>query len=439
VDVVASGLFGMINGSAVANVATMGAITIPAMKKAGFKAETAAAVEACTSVGGALMPPVMGAIAFIMAGIMGIPYSTVVIVAIVPCVLWFVSLFCHVDGEAARAGVKGLPKDQLPSAVKTLAWGWSYLVVFAALVVLMFWVVSETQAPFLAGALGLFLAMFRKETRVTREKAFNMVYATGKVLSGLVGVLLPVGLVLGSLTVTGMAQSVTGELIRLAGHNLYLILIMTFFASFVLGLGLTASIVYIMLMVVVAPSLIGLGLNPLGVNFFLLYAGVLGDLTPPTAIAVFAAASIAGAPPMKAAMASMKMSAVLYVIPFAFVLNPALVLQGPVKDIIFAIPTSIFGVAVVACGIVGFMWGPGRLALPTRLIIVPLGFMQMLPGIVPWRIAGVAVAIVVLFLNWRFVKDKGFQTVERSQAVEEPVDVSKAAEKVKELAEREGF
>ncbi|MDO8472365.1 MAG: TRAP transporter fused permease subunit [Dehalococcoidia bacterium] len=416
VAVVSSALMGMISGSAVANVATVGTVTIPAMKKAGFRAETAASVESCASVGGVIMPPVMGAVAFIMAGIMGISYSTVVVVAIVPSVLWYTSLFIHVDGEAAKAGVKGIPRDQLPSLRRTIMRGWPHIIVFAALVILMFSsVVSETQAPFLAAVLALLFAMTRRETRITPGRGFNIAFSTGKVLSNLVGVLLPVGLILGSLTVTGMAQAVTGDLIRLAGNNLYLILLLTFVASFVLGLGLTASIVYIMLMVVVGPHLISIGLNELGVNFFLLYSGVLGDLTPPTAIAVFAAASIAGAPPMKASMVAMRMSAVLYIIPFIFVLDPALVLQGSVAHILVAVPFAIVGVALTAGGIVGYVWGGGMLSLPARVLSIGFGVVSMLPFALPIRIAALILALATLLVNRRFP----MKIVERAKVVED--------------------
>lgn len=421
VAVVSSGLMGMISGSAVANVVTVGTVTIPAMKKAGFRPETAAAVESCASVGGVIMPPIMGAVAFIMAGIMGIPYSTVVLVAIVPSILWYVSLFVHVDGEAAKAGVKGMPRDQLPSLRKTMIGGWPHIVVFAALVILMFSsLVSETQAPFLAAALALVLAMISRETRITPRKGFNIIFNMGRVLSGLVGVLLPVGLILGSLTVTGMAQAVTGDLIRLAGDNLYLILLLTFLASFVLGLGLTASIVYIMLMVVVGPHLISMGLNALGVNFFLLYAGVLGDLTPPTAIAVFAAGSIAGSPPMKASMAAMRMSAVMYVIPFIFVLSPALVLQGSAAQILVAVPFAVIGVALTAGGIVGYLWGGGMLSWPARVLSIGTGLVSMLPFVMPLRIAALILALATLLLNRRF-------SVENTDATATAKDVAEEA------------
>ncbi len=398
VAVVSSGLMGMVTGSAVANVATVGTLTIPAMKKAGFEPATAAGIEACASVGGVIMPPVMGAVAFIMAGFLGIPYKTVCVVAIIPSVLWYISLFVHVDGEALKSGVRGVSRDQLPNLFKTLGFGWPYVLMLASLVVLLFVYEIEVQAPFYAAALGIVFAMLRKETRITWKKAYDLIMGAAKVLSQLVGVLLPVGLVLGGLTVTGMAQGLTGELIRVAAGNMYLLLVMAMVASFILGIGLTASIVYIILAIAVAPGLIALGLNALGVHFFLLYSGILGDLTPPVALSAFTAGSIAGVSPMKAGWAAMRMSAVLYIVPFLFVLTPGLVLQGSVAGMLTSIPSTMIGVALAAAGIVGYVAWAGRLVLPIRMVLIIAGVFLGWPLL--WlRIAGLVVGVAALALN----------------------------------------
>jgi TRAP transporter 4TM/12TM fusion protein len=385
VAIVASGLFGMISGSAVSNVLATGVVTIPAMKRTGFRPEDAAAVEANASSGGVLTPPVMGAVAFVMASVLSVPYVTVAAAAAVPAFLFYLSLFLQVDGYAARYGIRGLPRAELPSIRATIAGGWFYVLAFALLVFLLVHLRLEALAPFWATAALAVLAMARRDTRWTLGRVRTFMVSAGSILTELVTVLASVGLLIGGLTVTGVIGTITSDLVRIAGGSVSALVLMTAIGCFVLGTGLTITAAYIFLAVMVAPALIQQSLNPLAVHLFILYWAVLSEITPPVALSVVTAASLAGAPVMRSMMEAMRFGAVKYALPFFFVYNPALVLQdSSVLHITEVLAAAVVGLGLVAYALQGYLPGVGALNRSlhghlTRGILIVAGLLLAVP------------------------------------------------------------
>ena len=363
VAIVASGLFGSMSGSVVSNVLSTGVVTIPTMKRTGFRPEVAAAVEATASTGGTLMPPIMGAVAFVMASILGVPYVEVAIAAAIPSLLFYASLFFQIDAYAARNGLLGLPWEEVPSFWRTLRAGWFYLGAFAILVFLLVSLRREAHAPFVATAILLFLAMIRRETRFTLRTFTTFLIDVGKTLAELVTILAAVGLIIGALAVTGVAGTFSSDVIRLAGGNVFMLLLLGAIACFILGMGMTATAAYVFLAVVMAPALVQQGLNPIAVHLFILYWAMLSFITPPVAIGAYAAASIAQCSPMRAGIEAVRFGFVKYILPFFFVYNPALVAQnaGPLQ-IVIVFAGAMLGVGLLAYALQGYLLGIGPLA-----------------------------------------------------------------------------
>ncbi|HXH82085.1 MAG TPA: TRAP transporter fused permease subunit [Candidatus Tectomicrobia bacterium] len=399
VAIVASGLFGTMSGSAVSNVLATGVVTIPAMKRTGFRPEDAAAVEANAASGGVLTPPVMGAVAFVMASVLSTPYVTVAAAAAVPALLYYLSLFLQVDAYAAKYRISGLPRAELPTIRRSFAEGWFHVFPFALLVFLLVVQRQEALAPFWATLALAVLAFVRPESRWTAARVRAFLLSTGAILSELVTVLASVGLLIGGLTVTGVIGTFTSDLVRIAGGNVTALVLMTAIGCFVLGTGLTITAAYIFLAVMIAPALIQAGMNALAVHLFILYWAVLSEITPPVALSVVTAASLAGAPVMRSMMEAMRFGAVKYALPFFFVYNPALVLQDPswlhIGEVFAA---AVIGLALVAYAIQGYLPFAGTLsASPTgyvvRTILVAAGLALALPERLT-TIAGLVVAVL---------------------------------------------
>ncbi|MDD5007402.1 MAG: TRAP transporter fused permease subunit, partial [Syntrophorhabdaceae bacterium] len=412
VAVIASALFGSVNGSAVANVMTIGSITIPLMKRVGYPAHFAAAVEACASNGGQLMPPVMGAVAFVMASFLNIPYLHVVLAAIVPSLLYYFGLLVQVDGRAVSLGLSGLPKSELPSFRETIKEGWFYLFSLIILLTFLFYRM-ETQAPFYASVFLLLITNLKKNTRLSPKKAQEFFYGFAQTMIQLVAILCAVGMVIGSLAITGVAHAFPSEILHLAGKNLPFMIFLTAMASFILGMGMSAIAVYIFTAVILAPALVELGLNVMAVHMFLLYCGILSFITPPVCIAVYPAAAFAGASVMKTGWTAVRLGAVLFIIPFFFIIEPALVLQGSISKIIYSCGTAFFGVWLLASSLEGYLAWVGRFGARKgdnkfewffnnllRCGLFISGFLFMIPGILT-DIAGLMVAACVIPLQYK--------------------------------------
>lgn len=385
VAIVASGLFGSMSGSVVSNVLSTGVVTIPTMQRTGVRPEVAAAIEATASTGGTLMPPIMGAVAFVMASILGIPYLTVAVAAAIPSLLFYLSLFMQIDAYAARHGLRGLPREEVPSFWRALRTGWFYLGAFAVLVFLLVSLRREVHAPFFATAILLVLAMLRRETRFSAGTFLAFLGDVGRTLAELVTVLAAVGLIIGALAVTGVAGTFSTDVILLAGGNVFLLLLLGALACFILGMGMTATAAYVFLAVVMAPALIQQGLNAIAVHLFILYWAMISFITPPVAIGAYAAASIARCSPMRAGLGAVRFGFVKYLLPFFFVFNPALVAQeATALQILVVTLAACLGVALLAYALQGYVLGVGRItATPggflVRAVLVVAGVLLTAP------------------------------------------------------------
>jgi TRAP transporter 4TM/12TM fusion protein len=382
VAVLASAFFGSLSGSAIANVTTTGAITIPAMKRLGYSPHYAGAVEACASTGGVLMPPIMGATVFIMAQVLGISYATIMVAAFIPATLYYASLLFQVDAYAAKKGLEGLSKNKIPRLRTTLKDGWPYLFSLAYLVFQLFYLRTVSLAPYYASALLLVIIILQKKKRFNVQQWIEFIIETGRVIASLTATLLGVGFIIGALLLTGVAYAFSNEVILLAGDNTILLLGLGAIVSFVLGMGLTISACYILLALTMAPPLVTAGFDPLGVHLFVMYCGMLSFITPPVALSAFAASGIAGSSPIKTGVTAMRLGIVLYIVPFVFVLKPALIFNGPITETFQHFLTFILGIYLLTSATEGYFGGVHltlKKHLPLRIIIVITGVLLIFP------------------------------------------------------------
>ena len=386
VCIFASALLGMMSGSIISNVLAAGSMTIPVMKRTGFTAVYAAAIEACASTGAVLAPPVMGATAFVMAQFLGVRYAQVALAATIPALLYYFGLFLQVDAYAARHGLKGLPRSELPKLWTTFKEGWYYAFAIALLIFMLLVMKRESHAPFYATLMLLALNQAFNRERWTMATLWKFLELNGKTFAELIGILAGCGLLIGAFSVTGVISSLANDLLAIAGDNILLLLAMTALTSLVLGLGLTTTACYIFLAILVGPALEKAGLNKMAVHMFVFYWGMLSSITPPVAIASFAAAGIAGAPPMQTGWASMRVGSIIYFIPFFFVLNPAFVLQGPWLESLYLTVSAALGTIFICGGLQGYqlfigdMRGSGRMEWPLRILLIIGGFTLATPG-----------------------------------------------------------
>ncbi|MGB3506014.1 MAG: TRAP transporter permease [Xanthobacteraceae bacterium] len=406
VCIFASGLLGMMSGSIISNVLTAGTMTIPVMKKSGFRASYAAAIEACASTGAVLAPPVMGATAFVIAQFLNVSYAEVAVAAIIPAALYYTGLFLQVDAYAARHGLAGIPRSELPRAWDAVKEGWYYIFVIALLIIMLLYFKRESHAPFYATALLLVLnQLFSKDTRWTMATIGKFFEVNGRTFVELAAILAGCGLLIGAFSMTGVISSLANDLLRIAGDNAFLLLVMCAVTSLILGLGLTTTACYIFLAILIAPALEKVGLNRMAVHMFIFYWGMLSSITPPVAIASFAAAGIAGSPAMKTGWESMWVGSIIYFIPFFFVLNPALVMQGNYLAGVGLMALIAFGTVFICGGIQGYQIGVGdlrrtaALEWPIRVLLILGGIIVATPGggIMPlsqWQVTMLGLAIL---------------------------------------------
>ena len=414
VAVLSSALFGSLSGSVISNVVTTGSITIPAIKRSGYPAHYAGGIECAASTGGVLMPPVMGATAFVMAAFLEMSYGKIALAAAIPSILAYIGLLIQVDGYAARQGLKGLSQSEIPSLKKVLMQGWFYLGAVAVLIYFLFILRLESQAPFISILFLLAFAMIRKETRFTVRSFLQFIQSTGKLLAELVAILAGVGMILGSLALTGVAAAFAREIVALAGGNVIFMLVLGAFTSFILGMGMTITACYVFLALVLAPALEMIGLNQIAVHLYVMYWGMLSYITPPVALASFPAAVIAQSNPIRVALVAMKLGAVKYLVPLFFVLDPALVMQAGAGAILQAFATTTLGVLLIGSVLEGYLIGMGKLELKTIDGFVSGaglfvgGFILGLPGLKMDLLGlGIAAATIVFIFLMRFVKKAG--------------------------------
>ncbi|MCA8866626.1 TRAP transporter permease [Halomonas sp. SBBP1] len=376
VAVVSSAFMGSLSGSAVSNILTTGTITIPAMKRSGYSREYAAAVEACASTGGTLMPPVMGAVAFIMASFLGVSYGEVMMAALLPALLFYLALLLQVDNYAARKGLTGMPAKDIPRVRDTLLSGWPYLLSLGVLIYMLLVMRLESQAPYYATLILLAIALVRRQQRLRISQLLDFFYQLAHGVGSLVAVLAGIGLVVGGLSYTGVAGAFSRELLLYAGDSIPLMLAAGAITSFILGMGMTVSACYIFLSILLAPALVGAGLNPLASHLFILYWGMLSYITPPVALAAITAAGVAGANSTLTSLHAVRLGAVLFVLPFLFVLNPSLILQGPLLSVIASAFTAMTAIWLVAAAMEGYLYRIGSVGVRMRCaLLVPAALM----------------------------------------------------------------
>src|SRR3990172_13224330 len=357
VAVVASSLFGTISGSAVANVAVDGPITIPLMKRTGYKAPVAAAIEAVASTGGQIMPPIMGAAAFIMAEFLAIPYREVAIAAALPAILYYVALFAQVDLEAGKTGLRGFSRQELPALIPVLRKGWVFFVPLSILVYVLFIQNSDAgDAGIFAALATLALGFLRKELRAHPGWVLETLQSTGRTLLELGVTVALAGLILGAIQVSGLGFILSYALVSLAGGNILALFLLTAIGSMILGMGMPTTAVYVLLAVLVAPVLVQQGIDPLGAHLFIFYFGMVSMITPPICLAAYTAAAIVQADSMKTGLEATRLGIVAYIVPFLFVFSPALLLKGSAVDVSLAAVTAVVGTVLLGVAVTGYLF-----------------------------------------------------------------------------------
>ncbi len=380
IAITASSLFGSVSGIAVSNIVATGVITIPLMKRAGFSPRLAASVEAVASTGGQLMPPVMGAVAFLMADFLEVPYRNIVIAAIVPSLLYYVALFIQADLEAARNGISRVEEQLIPRTWEVLKTGWLFILPFVALIYALFWLNYQAETAALLASLVVLIAGFGfgyKGQRMTIRDVWDALIATGLSVLDILMIVAGAGFIIGILQVTGLGFAFTFLIVEFGGGNLVYLLLISAVMCIILGMGMPTLGVYVLLAVIVAPSLVEVGIDPLAAHMFILYFGMMSLITPPVAVAAFFAASIAEAPAMATGWTSMRFGWTAYVVPFLFVFSPSLLLQGEPLDLIIDVSTAIAGVWLVSAGMIGYF--ARRMDLVGRAAFLTVGVLLLIP------------------------------------------------------------
>ncbi len=401
ISVLSSGLMGMISGSSIANVATTGTFTIPLMKRIGYRPEFAGAVEAAASTGGQLMPPIMGAAAFIMAEFTQTAYLQIVIMAIVPAFLYFLSVYMNVHFEACRTGMKGLPEDEIPKTSTVLGDGWVFILPVIGLIVVLVMGYSPARAAFVGMGLMIVVGMFKASTRLNPKGFWNVLVQAGRNSVGIAAACACAGMIVGTTSMTGLGVKMAMLIEYLAGGQLIIALLLTAVASLVLGMALPTTANYIVQASVAAPALIALGIPKLTAHLFVFYFGVYADITPPVALAAYTAAGISKGEPMKTGLISSRIVLVGFIIPFLFVYHPGLVLQGPIENILIMIASTGFSVVAYSAVFGNFLYRKCRAW--ERLGLLVSGILLITPGFLT-DLSGFLI-LVAIYLWQRQTKD----------------------------------
>ncbi len=379
VSVFSSALLGTISGSGVANVLMDGVFTIPMMKRAGYRATFAAAVEATASIGGQIMPPIMAAAAFIMADFVGVPFRQVALAAAIPALLYFFCVFMTVHFEARRLGLQKVPREEMPSLRGTLRQDGYLLLPIVALLWYLYQGFTEETAGLMAIATTFVLSFVRRRSRLGPERLLRAFEMGARASVTVAMAVAAAGLIIGCVFLSGIGMQFSFILIKLSGGQLWLALVYTTFAAFILGMSLPTTAVYLTLAIIVAPGLVQMGVPKMAAHMFIFYMGVTSDLTPPTCLSPFAAAGIAGSPPMATAWQAMRLGAVLYIVPFMFVYSPALLATGSLPEIVLATLTAGLGIFCLAAGLQGWL---RRLATPVeRALLLGAAVALISPGL----------------------------------------------------------
>ncbi|MEK9621375.1 MAG: TRAP transporter fused permease subunit [Alphaproteobacteria bacterium] len=396
--VIGSSLMGMISGTAVANVLTTGTISIPLMRRGGYKPAVAGAVEAVASTGGQLMPPIMGAAAFLMADIMEVPYLEITKAAIIPAIIFYVAVFASVHLEAVRTGLKPLLDVDVPSVSSSLRRSGHVLIsipVFIGALIMGYSVMYSS----LAGIVCLmFLSLLRKSSRLGFRQ---LVEAASSACEAIVPVALATataGIVIGVVTLTGLGLKFSSFIVTISGNNLVVALVLTMSASLVLGMGLPTAASYILVATLTAPALVNMGVDLMAAHMFVFYSAMLSSITPPVALAAFAAAAICREPPMRVAVISVKFGFVAFIIPYFFVLEPRLLAEGHLIEVLEMFVLATIAVLAMVCAIQGYAFT--KLSILERCILPVAAFALLMPGTIS-TVIGIAV-LLAMGAVWKF-------------------------------------
>ena len=397
IAVVSSGLYGTISGSPTSDVVTTGSITIPMMKKIGYPATVAGAVEVAASTGGSILPPVMGSAAFIMAEYTGIPYLEIVVASTIPAMLYYFSVYSQVHYTSVRLGLKGLDKSAVPPLFETMKNGGLFLVPLAAIVWALFEGYSPTFVALFGAVAVIGISFIRKQTRLSPKRVLESLAETAKRLAPVVGACTAAGFVIGGITMTGLAAKLSALVFLMTGNLVWLTLIVAAIMTIILGMGMPTVSSYILAAVLIGPLLIKLGIPEMAAHLFLLYYAVLSAITPPVAVAAFAAASIANDNPMRISFKGVQFAVGAFLLPFFFVLDPALLGEGSVLDVIWATVRAVLAFALISVASAGCFMSP--LKAHQRLI----AFTTVIPLLAPYvgyQTLGTIAGIGILFWFW---------------------------------------
>ena len=403
VAVISSALCGMVSGSSVGNTVTTGSVTIPMMKKTGYAPEFAGAVEAASSTGGQIMPPIMGAAAFLMADFVGVPYSSIIGRAILPAILYFAGIFISVHLEAKRLNLSGIPKEKLPKMSHLL----KKIYLLLPLVMLVIWVsgnyMTMQKAASYAIVLSIVVSLFDKENRITPHKVLDALVAGGKSTITVGAACGVAGIIAGTITMTGLANDLINAIVGIAGDRLIIALVLTMLCCIVLGMGVPTTANYCIMAATTAPILIRMGVPIMAAHFFVFYFGIVADITPPVALAAYAGSAIAKSKPMKTAFNASKLAIAVFIVPYMFCYTPAMLLidTTPLRVVQIAI-TAFIGVFAVASALEGYCFA--RMHMITRIVIAAGGLMLIHPALLT-DVIGIAVVVAILVFN-RVVEKK---------------------------------
>lgn len=414
VAVVASGFFGSISGSPTANVIGTGTFTIPMMKKNGFEPEFAAAVEATASTGGAIMPPIMGSTAFIMAEMLGIPYTAVAKAALIPAILYFLAVLFGVDIYAAKHGLKGIPRSQLPKVRSML----KQIYMLAPLIFLIFCMAVFNMTIVRSGLLTIIVTLVLVEinpkTRMTKEQWLQIPVQTVKSAVSVGIACAMAGIISGVIMGSGLGYRISSILTSVAGTSMLLLLVLTMVVSLIMGMGVPTTAAYLVLASLVAPTMIQLGIPPLAAHMFIFYFGCISSITPPVALAAYAGAGLAGCDPNKTGYKAFRLAFCSFLMPYLFVYNPVLLMEGGVLDILWSLVTALIGAYLLSSGFEGFFF---RWSLKwfERPLMILGAVMLIVPGMVT-DLVGIAIIVVEFVTEFMFKRSEKFVPVTVSQS-----------------------
>ena len=414
VAVVASGFFGSISGSPTANVIGTGTFTIPMKKKNGFEPEFAAAVEATASTGGAIMPPIMGSTAFIMAEMLGIPYTAVAKAALIPAILYFLAVLFGVDIYAAKHGLKGIPRSQLPKVRSML----KQIYMLAPLIFLIYCMAVFNMTIVRSGLLTIIVTLVLVEinpkTRMTKEQWLQIPVQTVKSAVSVGIACAMAGIISGVIMGSGLGYRISSILTSVAGTSMLLLLVLTMVVSLIMGMGVPTTAAYLVLASLVAPTMIQLGIPPLAAHMFIFYFGCISSITPPVALAAYAGAGLAGCDPNKTGYKAFRLAFCSFLMPYLFVYNPVLLMEGGVLDILWSLVTALIGAYLLASGFEGFFF---RWSLKwfERPLMILGAVMLIVPGMVT-DLVGIAIIVVEFVTEFMFKRSEKFVPVTVSQS-----------------------